>query len=252
MSTAALGVAGLLVVTAPGQVADVSGSSNPLGSTAIQTLSPLYLLLPIAAAGATASLVVRYRRSGDVERAQIRWIAFAGSMLLLAVLTAFLPTIFGLAEEGSAPKVVELLFYLAFVAVPTAVGVSVMRYRLYDIDLVINRALVYGSLTATLAAAYVVSVLLLQLALQGVTQGSSVAVAGSTLAVSALFRPARSRIQSEVDRRFFRRRYDAGRTLEAFASRMRQQVDLAALSHELRGVITDTMQPTHVSLWLRD
>lgn len=241
-----------LVVVTPGPVADVPASSNPLGATAQEALSPLLLLVPIAVAGATASLVLRYRRAGTVERAQIRWIAFAGGVVLAGVVLAFVPTELGLAEENSAPAYVEGLLYAAFTALPVAIGFSVLRYRLYDIDVVINRTLVYGSLTAILAAAYVGSVLMLQLALDGVTQDSELAVAGSTLAVAALFRPARARVQTAVDRRFYRRRYDAGRTLDAFAARLRQQVDLAELTADLNRVVSETVQPTSTSLWLRD
>lgn len=250
--TAVIVLIGVLVVTEPGRVADVPGTHNPIASEWLQSLSPLFILLPLSVLGAISSLVVRYRRAGGTERLQIRGIAFGGSAVLAAALTSFSPTLLGLASEGSAPRWVEGFIYVAFAAIPVAIGIAVLRYRLYDIDVVINRALVYGALTATLAAAYLGSVLLLQLLLSGVTADNGLAVAGSTLAAAALFQPARRRIQTTVDRRFFRRKYDAVRTLEAFGARLRDELDLDSLQGELRAVVADTMQPEHVSLWLRE
>ena len=135
--------------------------------------------------------------------------------------------------------------------IPVAAGLAILRYRLYDIDLLINRTLVYGVLSDTLALVYIGLVIALQGLLSGFTGGNSLAVAASTLAVAALFQPVRRRIQNAVDRRFYRSRYDAARTLGAFSSRLRHEVDLAHLTDELRGVVVETLQPASVSVWLR-
>jgi hypothetical protein len=205
---------------------------------------------------AAVCLVLRLRRARGRERQQLKVFA----VVVVAFLADALLFLTGLvAAETSAPKWVKDLNSLGWlvglvlitVGLPTAIGVAILRHRLYDIDIVINRTLVYGTLTVALAAAYLVSVLLLRLVLSPATGHSDLAVAASTLAVAALFRPLRNRIQRVVDRRFFRSRYDAVRTLDSFTGRLRDELDVDALGVDLRRVVDETMQPAHVSLWLK-
>jgi hypothetical protein len=228
-----------------GRLADYPRIVNPYGidHAAVEAASVGGLLVLGAVVASAASVVVRFRSAIGVERQQIKWLAYAASLASGTFLLGFL--IGSLWSENVA----NALIIAGVAGLPLAISVAILRYRLYDIDVVINRTLVYGALTATLAGAYIGSVLLLQLVL---SPGSDLAIAGSTLAVAALFRPARGRIQAVVDRRFYRRKYDAQRTLETFAGRVRDQVELDALSADLRRVIAETLQPAHVSLWLRE
>lgn len=236
----------------PGQIDNLDGTANPLGSDALAPLSAAFGLVILAFVGGLAGLVLRYRRSTGHERAQLRWIALGGVVFLVVFLvTLYLPVQLGLDDDAATTNAIQGVGQLAFAALPVAIGYAILKHRLYDIDVVVRRTLVYGALTATLAATYLVTVLVLQLALSAVTSDSGLAVAGSTLAVAALFRPARARIQAAVDRRFYRRRYDARTTLDAFSARLRDEVDLDAVTTELDAVVRHTFQPAHVSVWLR-
>ena len=230
----------------PGPLENYKTVQNPFGTRhAAAILEGVSFALVIACALASvASLLLRFRRSHGIEHQQIKWVWAAGALLVASfVLTGALQTV----SQGAA----DIIQFAGLVGIPIAVAVAILRYRLYDIALVVNRTLVYGSLTAALAIVYLGSVLTLQLVLQGVTSDSSLAVAVSTLGVAALFRPVRGRIQELVDRRFYRRKYDAARALESFSARLRDEVDLDSLSAELRALLQDTLQPSHVSLWLR-
>jgi hypothetical protein len=209
-------------------------------------------------------MVLRFRRSRGEVRQQIKWVAFVASfsgLLYLIAIISQLVFVLNISESGGSiprfPWWAEVLFSVAvlgFAGVPVAIGFAVLKYRLYDIDVVINRTLVYGSLTAMLVALYFGSVAATQTilrALTGQTEQPQLAVVISTLVIAALFNPLRRRIQSFIDRRFYRRKYDARKTLEAFSARLREETDLETLNSDLADVIRETMQPAHVSLWLR-
>ena len=247
---AAFGIAGIFLAGGlhPGKIEDFPQVMNPIGidSSLVDLLEGVsWLALLVGIGGSALSLILRFRRSRGVERQQMKWLALAGAVA--AVTFPIAVAIYDLVGAGVANAAIML----SVLGLPVATGIAITRYRLYDIDVVINRTLVYGALTATLAAAYIGSVLLLQFLLRPLTKDSNLAIAVSTLAVATLFRPARARIQAIVDRRFYRRKYDAARTVERFGARLRDQVALDALSAELRAVVAETMQPSLVSLWLR-
>jgi hypothetical protein len=222
--------------------------SNPIGLASVPDPedSPvgtvLYGIFLVCGVAAMVSVVVRFRRSRGIERQQLKWFTFAVVLALLCELLVDL----------LLPDVGSVAFGISLALVPIAAGLAILRYRLYDIDRLINRTLVYGLLTGLLAGVYAGAVLVLGQVFGGVGRDPpSWVVAGATLAVAALFQPARRRIQALVDRRFNRRKYNATKTVEAFSLLLRDEVDLDALSAELLAVANQTMQPTTASLWLR-
>jgi hypothetical protein len=201
---------------------------------------------------ATAQLVVRFRRARTVEREQIKWLALPLGAFIVALFATLATILLGLHDELDVNgPVISALYTLAELLLPLCMAIAILRYRLFDIDLLINRALVYGATTAGIAVAFFVAILFLQTVLRPITSGSEVAIAASTLTCLALFQPLRRRIQDTVDRRFYRGRYDAARTLDAFSVRLRDEVDLDAVRAELVDAVRDTVQPAHTSVWLR-
>jgi hypothetical protein len=246
----------------PGPLEHLGGVQNPFGLEGaphwVFTVGiAILLLLPLCMLASALSLVMRYRRSGDEQREQIKWIATSALTVVVVYMVTLVLSLLSWTDwfvEGN-PRWLILLQYAAgtsLTAIPIAVGFAVLKYRLYEIDILINRALVYGSLTVVLAASYEVAIVVLQEAFRALTgRGSTLAIVASTLAIAALFHPARRRIQGWIDRRFYRRKYDAAKTLEAFSARLREETELGTLSEHLIGVVSETMQPAHVSLWLR-
>jgi hypothetical protein len=200
-----------------------------------------------SAIAACASVVVRFRRSTGDEREQLKWFAFAAALIPLGLIVHLILETFA----PGAVNAYEAGFSVATAMLPIAIGIAILKYRLYEIDRIISRTLVYGGLTVVLGAVYIGLVLAGQALFSSFAGGSNLAIAASTLAVAALFLPVRARVQRFVDRRFYRRRYDAQRTLAGFGGRLREQVDLETLNGELRGVVQETMQPAHVSVWRR-
>ena len=232
--------------------------ANPLALsfTSLVEDSFFVLLIPVPIAGCAVALVRRFRRSSGVQRQQLKWLAAAGAFVaVLFMIAVSLSIPYDWDAGPGVPSWVSITQNIAlssFLLFPTAVGIAITRYRLYDIDRLINRALVYGLVSALLGLIYAGSVVGAQNLLRGITgtdQGN-LAVAASTLAVAALFGPIRGRVQGIVDRRFNRQRYDAARTVEAFSASLRQQTDLDALRAELSEVVASTVQPRSVTLWL--
>jgi hypothetical protein len=236
-----------------------SHTSNPLGiggmGPVVGVLNYAVLVLAVTMAASAVSLVVRFRRSGRVAREQVKWLAAAaGASASIYLVDLCASLLFG----GSGPQPVwrvalDDAFVLSVGLTPIAIGVAVLRYRLYEIDVIIRRTLVYAALVGCLAALYLGGVYAIQTAVRSVSgQSGTLAVTTSTLLVAAAFQPLRSRIQRAVDHRFYRGRYDAARTLETFSGRLREQVDIEAVSGEVLEVVRQTLQPAHASLWLRE
>jgi hypothetical protein len=229
---------------------------NPLGIEGFSNIyykAVLFTMASLLTLAAALAVFIRLRRAIGVERQQIKWFAYAAVATVSAGILAYL-----------IPRVIDTPLWfervgfalnIAFIpAIPIAIGIAILRYRLYDIDILINRTLVYGSLTLMLALVFfggVTSTQIVFTALSGQEQLPQLAIVVSTLVIAALFTPLRRRIQSFIDRRFYRRKYDARKTLEAFGSRLRDETDLDALSNDLVGVTRSTMQPEHVGLWIR-
>ena len=249
LAVGVLPVATLLTAFTPGEVIDGSGILNPLGYEAIGSLArPVGGALFVWYIGlifvSAASLVVRFRRAGGVERQQIKWFTFAAAFIPIWFMT-------NSPVQAAFPLIFDLIDAIVIAAVPVAAGIAILRYRLYDIDVIINQTLVYAVLTAMLVGIYLGSVVLLQYAFRTLAGGDSqLVVVASTLGIAALFNPLRTAVQGFIDRRFYRQKYDARETLAGFAARLRGETDLDALGDGLVAVARKTMRPEHVSLVL--
>ena len=250
----------LVIMFLPGNFGDVGYPQvrNPLGIEAlrpiIDVLLSVLVLLPIAIIMCAAGLVQRFRRSRGQERLRLKWLAAAASFVAAVYAAAMAASLATDQFSSDVPRWILWLqeaTILSFILIPVAIGIAILRHRLYNIDRLINRALVYAGLTGVLSLAYLLLVAVFQSVLKPIAGDSDITVAMSTLAVAALFRPMRSRVQGFIDRRFYRKKYDAARTLETFATTMRDQVDLQSLSPALVSIVHQTMQPSHASLWLR-
>jgi hypothetical protein len=241
----------------PVPTCEVCPIENPLGIEGLESVAELVdalveaFLVGVLGSLALTSLFLRFRRASGVEHQQIKWLVFIFSVLFLGATLAYI--VYSATEARWAWSVGQSLLAVGSVGVPIAMGVAILRYRLYDIDSLINRTLVYGSLTLLLAAVYFGGVTLTEAifrTLTGQEEQPQLAIVVSTLVIAALLIPLRRRIQSFIDRHFYRRKYDAGKTLEAFSAKLREETDLDTLNNELVGVVRETMQPAHVSLWL--
>lgn len=237
----------------------LSGFTNPVTIDAVASLSGLERFIGVGVVivmlSALTTLVFRLRHADGRERLQLRWFVYAAALVLtIAVLVLGTGAVMALTALDLVwlEDLLWFVFIASFAGLPLAAAVAILRYRLYDIDVLINRTLVYGAVTAVLAATYFAAVVLIQAALRPFTAGSELAVAASTLLVVALFLPLRRRVQETVDRRFYRSRYDAARTLDAFGTRLRDQVDLDDLRADLLDTVDQTLRPAHASMWLRE
>jgi len=250
--SAGLGIAGFILGSAleVGPLEDFPQIANPYGVD-----SPVVGIVRVAGAivagssmvASAVSLIVRMRRAGRVERQQIKWLAYGGAVVVGTICVSGLISLWSVTVS-------IVIISIALLGLPVFTGIAILRHRLYDIDIIINRTLVYGSLTATLVALYFGGVATTQAIIQALTgqqELPQIAIVASTLVIAALFNPLRGRIQAFIDRRFYRNKYDAAKTLEAFSARLRDETDLATLSNDLVGVVRETVQPAHVSVWLR-
>jgi hypothetical protein len=233
-----------------GGLGDFPKISNPYGVD-----SPLVGMVGLAGVilagcstvASAVSLIVRMRRADSEQRQQIKWFAYGGVVVVSTIVAS------GFVSIWSVPASI-LIISVALLGLPVFTGIAILQYRLYDIDIIINRTLVYGSLTIMLAAVYFAGVVGTQYVFRAVTGQErlpQLAVVVSTLAIAAMFNPLRRRLQAFIDRSFYRSKYDAAKTLEAFSSKLRDETDLDTLSDDLISVVRDTIQPAHISLWLR-
>jgi hypothetical protein len=240
----------------PGSLDENLDVANPLGISgaydALNALQAVGWALEVVSVGAAgAAIVVRLRRAEGATRQQLKWVAYAGSVL--AVIWLLWTASFVLPQPADPiPGIAVAVASLALAAIPVSAGIAILRYHLYEIDVIIRRTLVYASLVAALAVLYLAAITLIGQVLQSATgQSGAVAVTVSTLLVAAAFQPLRSRIQRAVDRRFYRRTLDSAQALQAFTGRMRDQVDLDSVQSEVLAAVRATVQPHHASLWLR-